>query len=116
MKKILLIFVIFMLSLVGFSQTIKKDTQQSLINQYIIINNQKNILKNQDTIKQIRKQDTIKHDTLKMSDAERKKLEYFEYQRKQQQMNKNLEKMDKSMGVLDKQSAVMDSILKKKKK
>jgi uncharacterized protein HemX len=63
------------------------------------------------------KQDTIKIDTTKkLTDAERKKLEYLEYQKKQRQINKNFEKMDKSMNDLDRQSAVMDSILKKIKK
>ena len=110
MKKLFLIIVIFMSSfLVGISQTSKTDTQL-LKNQNTIINNQKTIIKNQDTIKELRIQDT-----LKMSAIERKKLEYFEYQRKQQQINKNLEKMDKNLDALDKQSAVMDSILLKKK-
>ena len=110
MKKILLIIVILITSfLVGISKTTKTDTQL-LKNQNTIINNQKTILKNQDTIKENSIQDT-----LKMSSVERKKLEYFEYQRKQQQMTKNLEKMDKSLDVLDKQSAVMDSILNKRK-
>jgi hypothetical protein len=95
--------------LISFSQTAKKDSLQLLKNQNTIINNQKIIIKNQDTIKQTRRQDT-----LKMTDLERKKLEYFEYQRKQQQMNKNLEKMDKNIDILDKQSIKMDSVFKKR--
>lgn len=116
MKKLLLIIIIFMSTfLMSFSQIIRKDSQQSLINQNIIINNQKIILKNQDTIKQNRKQDTLKvYDTLKMSDIERKKLEYFEYQRKEQQMNKNLKKMDEQLKYNEKETIKLDSVFQKR--
>lgn len=40
---------------------------------------------------------------------------YFVYQKKQQQINKNLDKMDIDILTLEKQSAIIDSILKKKK-
>ncbi len=73
----------------------------------------------QDTVKQektVQVSQTIKKDTIKkISDEEHKKQEWIEYQKKQQNLNKNLEETDKSILLLEKQSAKMDSILKKKK-
>jgi hypothetical protein len=100
MKKILLVIVIFMLSfIVGISQTTKKVTVKP-----------DSIRK--DSIYQYEKKDM---NIVKMTDLERKKKEYLEYERKQRQISKNLDQMDKNIDVLDKQKATMDSVLLKRK-
>ena len=93
MKKLLLIF----LGLIFFIGISAQPYQKSY---------QRDSIQKQDSLKKVylMKQKTK---TTKMTDMERKKMEYLEWQKRSQQMDKNFNKMDQ-------QDAMMDSLLNKK--
>ena len=96
MKKLVLIFVIFFLSifLVGTQQAREQIPQKYTVQM-------------QDTIKinaMVKNPNAI----LKISSSQKREMEFQEWQKRSQKMDKNFE-------ALDRQSAVMDSLLGKKK-
>ena len=107
MKKFLIIIIIIISSIFFISNSHEYKT---IKDEPISIQDtsQKQIIKNQNTVKR----DTIKN---KLSESERKKLEYHEYEKKQHQINKNLNKMDENIQTVEKQKIVMDSVLLKRK-
>ena len=122
MKTITLVFLFIVASVfisgvtgrnTGSSLTVEQDTtkiQKSILeNQKAILRNQDSMMKNQNNI--IKNQDSIKQQQpqRKITDEERKKMEYMEWQ----QRSKSI---DKSLDQLDRQSMKMDSLLGKPKK
>ena len=80
------------------------SAQDTTKTQKVILINQKTILKNQDSIKNgLYKQQPQR----KLTDMEKKEMEYREWQQRSKQI-------DKSMETLDKQSMIMDSLLGKR--
>ena len=93
MKKLSVIFILFWISILLMVIISSGSSQDPVKEKY----------SKQDSLKT---PNHYKQEPRKLTDLERKKLEYLEWQKRSQQVDKNME-------VLEKQSMIMDSLLGK---
>ena len=102
MKKLSIIFILFWISILLMVIISSVSSQDPVKEKY---SKQDSLKRSSVYYKQDPRQ-VHRQDTTKLTDLERKKLEYLEWQKRSRQVDKNME-------TLEKQSMIMDSLLGK---